>query len=173
MTAQMTTQLITPDDKQDEWQPRWQHQTTSLDDNPDDNIRNNTVYNPEDNPKWQPTKHRYLVLYRQHTPIYKIFFHSGRDASYPEICFMIHSHNSWPRSGDCERSRIRTRDCCVLSLVSPSCLSQLSYHIPTFIRLWSLLRHHLGKMLHGIDDSWYTVLNCTVLPLDYIYYLYG
>jgi hypothetical protein len=29
-------------------------------------------------------------------------------------------------------SRIRTRDSCILCLVSPSCLSQLSHHIPRF-----------------------------------------
>jgi hypothetical protein len=59
-------------------------------------------------------------------------FYSGRDASHPEICFTLHSHNSCPRSEDCEGSRIRTWDYCVLSLVSPSCLNQLSfwYYIP-------------------------------------------
>jgi hypothetical protein len=34
--------------------------------------------------------------------------YSSRDASHAEICFMIHSHISWPRSGDCGGSRIRT-----------------------------------------------------------------
>jgi hypothetical protein len=33
----------------------------------------------------------------------------------------LHGHCSWPRSGDCVGSRIRTRDSCVLCLVSPSC----------------------------------------------------
>jgi hypothetical protein len=33
-------------------------------------------------------------------------------------------------SGDCGGSRIRTRDSCVLCLVSPSCFNQLSHHIP-------------------------------------------
>jgi hypothetical protein len=63
--------------------------------------------------------------------LYILFFtQAGTDASHPEICFNIHSHTSWPCSGDCEGSRIQTRDCYVLSLVSPSCLNQLSYHIP-------------------------------------------
>jgi hypothetical protein len=43
---------------------------------------------------------------------------------------MIHSHISWPRSGDCGGSRIRTRDSCVLCLVSPSWFKQLNHHIP-------------------------------------------
>jgi hypothetical protein len=25
-----------------------------------------------------------------------VFFYSGSDASHPEICFLIHSHVSWP-----------------------------------------------------------------------------
>jgi hypothetical protein len=60
-----------------------------------------------------------------------IIFYSSRDASHAEIWFMIHSHISWPRSGDCGGSRIRSRDSCVLCLVSPSCFNQLSHHIPT------------------------------------------
>jgi hypothetical protein len=47
------------------------------------------------------------------------------------IQFLIHSHISWPRSRECEGSRIRTWKCCVSRLVSPSCLSYLSHHIPT------------------------------------------
>jgi hypothetical protein len=58
----------------------------------------------------------------------RIVFYSCRDASHAKICFMIHSHSSWPRSGDCGGSRIRTRDSCVLCLVSPSCFNQLSHH---------------------------------------------
>jgi hypothetical protein len=59
-------------------------------------------------------------------------FYSCRDASHAEICFYdtVHSHSSWPRSGDCGGSRIRTRDSCFLCLVSPSCFNQLSHHIP-------------------------------------------
>jgi hypothetical protein len=65
-----------------------------------------------------------------------IVFYSCRDASHAEICFVIHSHSSWPHSGDCGGSRIRTRDSCVLCLMSPSCFNQLSHHIP-------LLSHHI------------------------------
>jgi hypothetical protein len=40
-----------------------------------------------------------------------------------------YSHISWPRSGDCGGSQIRTRDSCVICLVSPSCFNQLSHHM--------------------------------------------
>jgi hypothetical protein len=73
--------------------------------------------------------HRNLSINRKGTYIL-IFFYSSRDDSHAEVCFMLHSHISWPRSGDCGRSRIRTRDSCVLCLVSPSCFNQLSHHIP-------------------------------------------
>jgi hypothetical protein len=35
------------------------------------------------------------------------------DASFPEILFILHSHDSCRPSGDCGGSRDRTRDCCV------------------------------------------------------------
>jgi hypothetical protein len=35
------------------------------------------------------------------------------DASFPEILFNLHSHDSCRPSGDCGGSRDRTRDCCV------------------------------------------------------------
>jgi hypothetical protein len=60
-----------------------------------------------------------------------IFFTQAETPYMLRFWFIIlHSHISWPRSGDCEGSRIRTRDSCVLCLVSPSCLSSLSHHVP-------------------------------------------
>jgi hypothetical protein len=59
-----------------------------------------------------------------------IVFYSGRDASHPEIWFLIHSHNSCRPSGDCGGSQDRTRNCCVTVWFTQSCLSQLSHHIP-------------------------------------------
>jgi hypothetical protein len=44
---------------------------------------------------------------------FKTVFYSGRDASFPEILFILHSHNSCRPLGDCGGSRDRTRDCCV------------------------------------------------------------
>jgi hypothetical protein len=69
--------------------------------------------------------------------ILTVFFTRAVTHHLLRFCFyMIHSQLPWPRSGDCGGSRIRTRDSCVLCLVSPSCLSQLSHHIPT-------LSHHI------------------------------
>jgi hypothetical protein len=72
------------------------------------------------------------AIYRQYFfSFFNCFLLKQRRLNYWDFDWfsMIHSHISWPRSGDCEGSRIRTRDSCVLCLVSPSCLSQLSHHI--------------------------------------------
>jgi hypothetical protein len=50
-----------------------------------------------------------MKIYVDFWSFLKIVFYSRRDASHLEICFMIHSHISWPHSGDCEGSRIRTQ----------------------------------------------------------------
>jgi hypothetical protein len=72
-----------------------------------------------------------IFMNNSHNNLLFTVFYSDRHASHPEMCFLIQKrHISWPRSGDCDGSRIRTRDCYVLSLLSPSCLKQLSYHIP-------------------------------------------
>jgi hypothetical protein len=42
-----------------------------------------------------------------------IVFYSGIDASFPEILFILHSHDSCCPSGDCGESGIEIRDYCV------------------------------------------------------------
>jgi hypothetical protein len=64
------------------------------------------------------------------TPFLIIFFLLRQGRLPPWDLFLMRSHISWPRSGDCEGSRNRTRDCCLFSLVSPSC--KLSHHIPNW-----------------------------------------
>jgi hypothetical protein len=64
------------------------------------------------------------------TFFYELFFTHAETPPMLRFCFMIHSHSSWPRSGDCWGSRFRTQDSCVLCLVSPSCFNQRSHHIP-------------------------------------------
>jgi hypothetical protein len=78
---------------------------------------------------------------------------------------MVHSHISWPRSGDCEGSRIRTRDSCVLCLVSPSCLSQLSHHIPCLTVL--------GLNLLDSSTALYTVVSFPHLKYSIYAVLYS
>jgi hypothetical protein len=45
--------------------------------------------------------------------IERMVFTFTQAASHLKIWFLIHSHVSWPWSGDCGGSRIRTRNCCV------------------------------------------------------------
>jgi hypothetical protein len=88
------------------------------------------------------------------------FFYSSRDASHAENCFMIHSHISWPRSGDCGRSRIRTRDSCVLCLVSQ--LSILTPLIKGSLKLTRMLfplkgisikKSYISKLYYTISTT--------------------
>jgi hypothetical protein len=69
----------------------------------------------------------------------------------PWDLFLIHSHIFWPRSGDYGRSRIRTRDPCVFSLlVSPSGLNH-----------WAALIRQIWYMfLDGFDLSLTGRQNC-------------
>jgi hypothetical protein len=68
---------------------------------------------------------------------------------------MIHSHISWPRSGDCGGSRIRTRDSCVLYLVTPSCFNQLSHHIPSITSTAGSIGI-IGGTLSDLECHWGT-----------------
>jgi hypothetical protein len=53
---------------------------------------------------------------------FKIVFYSGRDASNPEILFIIHSYCSCRPSGNCGGSWDRTRNCCVAVWCHPVAL---------------------------------------------------
>jgi hypothetical protein len=67
---------------------------------------------------------------------------------------LIHSHSAWPRSGDCGGSRIRTRDSCVLCLIS---LTNWATTSPTFDRWFfrQTIPLSLGWLiLHFFYNSW-------------------
>jgi hypothetical protein len=100
---------------------------------------------------------RYKTFYLsiQHAVYFKkIVFYSGRDASYPKIWFLIHSHNSCHPLRDCRGRWDWTQNCCVAVWFTQSCLSQLSHHIP--------MSHYIPKSHH--------IPPATTFPVYYIQY---
>jgi hypothetical protein len=111
-----------------------------------------------------PTGGRYSTRQKLFVSSCIFFVYSGRDASHPEICFLIHSHISWPRSGDCGGSWIWTRDHCVLSLVSPSWLNHWATSSCTYRIYWYLL-YKLSFLI-----SFYCKVNFSHLSRIYLLY---
>jgi hypothetical protein len=91
------------------------------------------------------------IALKWHFVFFFTVFYSSSDASLAEILFLCNTQSNilapfrWLWG-----SRIRTRDSCVLCLVSSSCLSQLSHHIPyghhipNFV-FWSNVLHRLHR----------------------------